>query len=185
MVITRWLRAVDSAIRSLVTTTIEARPSTWRSEARTSANIAWARACRAPAANSSPRRCLAASKVLTGRMAIVRTGRARLYRGPPASARQRRRKLQRSRAQATPRLRVVHQRVGHERRQAVGRLVGDHAVERSDVGGGDARGALLDAGLLAERLGRALDGATPDEGADGHHRRRRARQRLAHPGERQ
>ena len=68
---TRSPSAADSATGSEVTTATASRPGTRRSEASTSENIACARAWREPDPSAGARRCLAAPKLFTGRIAIV------------------------------------------------------------------------------------------------------------------
>ncbi len=67
----RSAAAADSAERSEVTTTIASSSGTRRTELSTSANIACASAWRDPAPSDSARRCFAAPKLFTGRIASV------------------------------------------------------------------------------------------------------------------
>ena len=103
-------------------------PRPRRSEASTSENIACASAWRDAAAERVRSRCLAAPKLLMGRIAIVRigasTGVATVARRDAGTAYAARIASANSRVvAATRRARRgrVHQRVGHEARQTVGR----------------------------------------------------------------
>src|SRR5919108_2316626 len=161
---TRPPRAVDSAAGSAVTTATASTPCTRRSEVSTSENIACASAWREPAPSPPAKRCLAAPKVFTGRIAIV------LIEGPEWLARGERdaiaghlralkgpRKLQGLPGEATRLGHGVHRRIRHECPQVRYLLVGHHPVEHVSVGSRDPGRAQLDVRVCAERLRRSLE----------------------------
>ena len=164
---TRSPSAADSATRSEVTTATASRPGTWRSEVSTSENIACASAWREPAPSRPARRCFAALKLLTGRIAIVL-----IEDGPqtqpslarrPAGPLVRRRASPQSRgssspAQAARSALCMSVSVTRQWRPAH-LLVGHDAVEHVAVGLGDPRRVRLDPRVAAEVVGRPLERA--------------------------
>ena len=114
-----------------------------------------------------------AAKRLTGRMARVRTAAERYSARAPAKARV---SAARRRRPAGP----VHERVGLERRQPGGPLVGDEPVDQPGVARGHAGGVGRVAGPGEERRRRSLEHAAADDRADRDDRRRRRGERLAH-----
>ena len=86
-------------------------------------------------------------------------------------------------APAAARPGALHERVGHERRQAA--RTGSSATSpstRRRRRAATPAALRLDAGVLAERLRRALHGAPAHERAHGHHRRRRRASASRIPG---
>src|SRR5436305_7988340 len=167
--------AIEPAATSAVTTAMRSTCAVWRSAPSTSENIAWTSDLRLPTASESARRCFATSKLLIGTIASVRMGE------PATLTVQRRRVGERLLRDATARGCVVHERVGHAHRQAARWLVGHEALDHVAVRGGDAGGAPLEASVVHERVGRALDRAPAHERAYGDHGRRCHAQRVLHP----
>ena len=140
--------------------------------------MAPASARRSSAVTPSARRCLAASKRLTGRTATVRIGADATRASAPA-------KVSVASARRGAGRRIGHVHVDLEGGKAVDGLVGHQPVEQPRVGGGHARGAELAPRPRHQGRGRALQHLAAHQRAHGDHGRRRGLQRpRAGPGRR-
>ena len=169
--------------RSAVTTAISSSSGTCRSVASTSLNIAWASALRAPSPSTSARRCFAAPKLLTGRMAIVRTTCRAAYMLQPAQGARRTRA---PRAPAAARLSAVSISVSvtSDGRPSSGSSATIPSSTSAYAAATPAALASMPACSQNASVG-PLTAPPADEWAHGHHRSRRRAQRLAHSGQRE
>src|SRR4051812_32366632 len=158
--------AAAPAATSAVTMAISSMPSVLRSAPSTSENIACTSERRPPLASDSDRRCLARSKLLIGTMASVR------MTCPATLTLEARGVVEGLLGDASAAGGIGHQGVGDEGGKGVGRLVRHEAVDHPLVRDGDPPCTALEAGVVHEGVGRALDRPAAYERAHGHDRGR-------------